>query len=171
MVNRISTAPLLFLMCAVSGMGCVLSSRPVSEIRNQCMYIALTMPPFQQLHLALAGVLLVISSGVDGFAVSVRLGRSSSSRFSLPYSTKGGVSLGAAAGEASSSAAAIEAAEGGQTGDEEDLPQALIFDCDGVLADTERDGHRPAFNAAFKIKNLGKSTRTSGRMYACIHAR
>lgn len=38
----------------------------------------------------------------------------------------------------------------------EDLPQALIFDCDGVLADTERDGHRPAFNAAFKIKNLGE---------------
>lgn len=36
------------------------------------------------------------------------------------------------------------------------LPQALIFDCDGVLADTERDGHRPAFNAAFKIKNLGE---------------
>ena len=26
---------------------------------------------------------------------------------------------------------------------------ALIFDCDGVLADTERDGHRPAFNRAF----------------------
>ena len=26
---------------------------------------------------------------------------------------------------------------------------ALIFDCDGVLADTERDGHLPAFNAAF----------------------
>ncbi|MGZ4169356.1 MAG: HAD-IA family hydrolase [Solirubrobacteraceae bacterium] len=26
---------------------------------------------------------------------------------------------------------------------------ALIFDCDGVLADTERDGHRPAFNATF----------------------
>jgi HAD superfamily hydrolase (TIGR01509 family) len=26
---------------------------------------------------------------------------------------------------------------------------ALIFDCDGVLADTERDGHRPAFNQAF----------------------
>jgi HAD superfamily hydrolase (TIGR01509 family) len=25
----------------------------------------------------------------------------------------------------------------------------LIFDCDGVLADTERDGHRPAFNATF----------------------
>ncbi len=25
----------------------------------------------------------------------------------------------------------------------------LIFDCDGVLADTERDGHLPAFNAAF----------------------
>lgn len=27
--------------------------------------------------------------------------------------------------------------------------QALIFDCDGVLVDTERDGHRVAFNAAF----------------------
>jgi HAD superfamily hydrolase (TIGR01509 family) len=26
---------------------------------------------------------------------------------------------------------------------------ALVFDCDGVLADTERDGHRPAFNQAF----------------------
>jgi HAD superfamily hydrolase (TIGR01509 family) len=27
--------------------------------------------------------------------------------------------------------------------------QAVIFDVDGTLADTERDGHRPAFNAAF----------------------
>jgi HAD superfamily hydrolase (TIGR01509 family) len=27
---------------------------------------------------------------------------------------------------------------------------ALIFDCDGVLADTERDGHRVAFNQAFE---------------------
>lgn len=27
--------------------------------------------------------------------------------------------------------------------------QAIIFDVDGTLADTERDGHRPAFNAAF----------------------
>ena len=26
---------------------------------------------------------------------------------------------------------------------------ALIFDCDGVLADTERDGHRVAFNETF----------------------
>ncbi len=25
----------------------------------------------------------------------------------------------------------------------------LIFDCDGVLADTERDGHLPAFNQTF----------------------
>jgi len=27
--------------------------------------------------------------------------------------------------------------------------KALIFDCDGVLVDTERDGHRVAFNRAF----------------------
>ena len=27
---------------------------------------------------------------------------------------------------------------------------ALIFDCDGVLADTERDGHRLAFNRTFR---------------------
>jgi len=27
--------------------------------------------------------------------------------------------------------------------------KAIIFDCDGVLADTERDGHRVAFNRAF----------------------
>src|SRR5450432_1609718 len=29
-------------------------------------------------------------------------------------------------------------------------PMALVFDCDGVLADTERYGHLPAFNAAFE---------------------
>ena len=33
--------------------------------------------------------------------------------------------------------------------------QALIFDVDGTLADTERDGHRPAFNAAFEEAALG----------------
>lgn len=27
--------------------------------------------------------------------------------------------------------------------------QAILFDCDGVLVDTERDGHRVAFNQAF----------------------
>jgi HAD superfamily hydrolase (TIGR01509 family) len=31
---------------------------------------------------------------------------------------------------------------------------ALIFDCDGVLADTERDGHRPAFNQTFEESGL-----------------
>jgi len=30
--------------------------------------------------------------------------------------------------------------------------KALIFDCDGVLADTERDGHRVAFSKAFAQK-------------------
>lgn len=28
--------------------------------------------------------------------------------------------------------------------------KSLLFDVDGTLADTERDGHRPAFNAAFR---------------------
>lgn len=32
--------------------------------------------------------------------------------------------------------------------------QAIIFDVDGTLADTERDGHRPAFNAAFAAAGL-----------------
>lgn len=31
---------------------------------------------------------------------------------------------------------------------------AIIFDVDGTLADTERDGHRPAFNAAFAEAGL-----------------
>lgn len=33
-------------------------------------------------------------------------------------------------------------------------PQALIFDVDGTLADTERDGHRVAFNRAFADAGL-----------------
>jgi len=32
--------------------------------------------------------------------------------------------------------------------------KALIFDCDGVIVDTERDGHRVAFNRAFAAKGL-----------------
>lgn len=32
--------------------------------------------------------------------------------------------------------------------------KALIFDVDGTLADTERDGHRPAFNQAFALAGL-----------------
>jgi HAD superfamily hydrolase (TIGR01509 family) len=32
--------------------------------------------------------------------------------------------------------------------------RALIFDCDGVLVDTERDGHRVAFNRAFQKMGL-----------------
>jgi len=32
--------------------------------------------------------------------------------------------------------------------------ESLLFDVDGTLADTERDGHRPAFNAAFAEAGL-----------------
>jgi hypothetical protein len=35
-----------------------------------------------------------------------------------------------------------------------DALRALIFDVDGTLADTERDGHRVAFNAAFAASGL-----------------
>jgi HAD superfamily hydrolase (TIGR01509 family) len=41
---------------------------------------------------------------------------------------------------------------------------ALIFDCDGVLADTERDGHRPAFNETFA--EVGLPVRWSDDEYA-----
>lgn len=34
------------------------------------------------------------------------------------------------------------------------IPKALIFDVDGTLADTERDGHRVAFNRAFQNASL-----------------
>eukprot|EP00585_Thalassiosira_rotula_P007994 CAMPEP_0196134544 /NCGR_PEP_ID=MMETSP0910-20130528/3427_1 /TAXON_ID=49265 /ORGANISM="Thalassiosira rotula, Strain GSO102" /LENGTH=481 /DNA_ID=CAMNT_0041394501 /DNA_START=28 /DNA_END=1473 /DNA_ORIENTATION=+ len=32
--------------------------------------------------------------------------------------------------------------------------EAILFDCDGVLADTERDGHRLAFNIAFEESGI-----------------
>lgn len=34
------------------------------------------------------------------------------------------------------------------------MVDTLLFDVDGTLADTERDGHRPAFNAAFRDFDL-----------------
>lgn len=47
------------------------------------------------------------------------------------------------------------------------LPDALLFDCDGVLVDTEKDGHRISFNEAFK--RTGRAARTR-RGYACSSA-
>ena len=34
------------------------------------------------------------------------------------------------------------------------MMRALILDCDGVIADTERDGHRVAFNQTFREKGV-----------------
>lgn len=34
------------------------------------------------------------------------------------------------------------------------LPAAILFDCDGVLVDTEKDGHRVSFNETFRRKGL-----------------
>lgn len=35
------------------------------------------------------------------------------------------------------------------------LPSSLLFDCDGVLVDTEKDGHRISFNDTFKEVTFG----------------
>jgi HAD superfamily hydrolase (TIGR01509 family) len=45
-----------------------------------------------------------------------------------------------------------------------DRTPTLIFDCDGVLADTERHGHLPAFNATFE--HFGLPVRWSDAEYA-----
>ena len=42
--------------------------------------------------------------------------------------------------------------------------KALIFDCDGVLVDTERDGHRVGFNRAFQ--DFGIDAEWSVELYA-----
>ena len=34
-------------------------------------------------------------------------------------------------------------------------PAAVVFDVDGTLVDSERDGHRVAFNTAFEEAGLG----------------
>ena len=56
--------------------------------------------------------------------------------------------------------------------------KAIIFDCDGVLVDTERDGHRVAFNKAFAQKGYaiewsvelyGKLLEISGGKERMIH--
>ncbi|SDN29776.1 HAD-IA family hydrolase [Actinacidiphila guanduensis] len=44
------------------------------------------------------------------------------------------------------------------------MPPALVFDCDGVLADTERYGHLPAFNQTFQ--EFGLPVRWSDADYA-----
>lgn len=46
------------------------------------------------------------------------------------------------------------------------MTRALVFDCDGVLADTERDGHLPAFNATFE--HFGLPVRWSEDDYASV---
>lgn len=46
------------------------------------------------------------------------------------------------------------------------MTRALVFDCDGVLADTERDGHLPAFNATFE--QFGLPVRWSESDYADV---
>ncbi|KAG2559999.1 hypothetical protein PVAP13_8KG031600 [Panicum virgatum] len=54
-------------------------------------------------------------------------------------------------------AAAAAAAVGDGGAPAVSLPAALLFDCDGVLVDTEKDGHRISFNEAFAERELGVS--------------
>lgn len=44
------------------------------------------------------------------------------------------------------------------------MVQAIIFDCDGVLVDTERDAHRVGFNRAFEV--FGIAAEWSVELYA-----
>lgn len=46
------------------------------------------------------------------------------------------------------------------------MTRALVFDCDGVLADTERDGHLPAFNETFE--HFGLPVHWSEADYASV---
>ena len=46
--------------------------------------------------------------------------------------------------------------------------EALLFDVDGTLADTERDGHRPAFNRAFE--EFGLDWRWDAELYGRLLA-
>lgn len=48
------------------------------------------------------------------------------------------------------------------------MSPALVFDCDGVLADTERDGHLPAFNRTFE--EFGLPVRWSEEEYGRLLA-
>lgn len=48
------------------------------------------------------------------------------------------------------------------------MSPGLLLDCDGVLADTERDGHLPAFNATFE--ELGLPVRWSQEEYGRLLA-
>lgn len=48
------------------------------------------------------------------------------------------------------------------------MSPGLVFDCDGVLADTERDGHLPAFNATFA--EVGLPVRWSQEEYGRLLA-
>lgn len=45
----------------------------------------------------------------------------------------------------------------GMTCSASSLPSALLFDCDGVLVDTEKDGHRISFNETFAEVELRRA--------------
>ena len=46
--------------------------------------------------------------------------------------------------------------------------KALLFDVDGTLADTERDGHRVAFNLAFDDAGLDRQSSIVNRQSSIV---
>ena len=78
--------------------------------------------------------LLATATPVSAFSPSRNIGVSSSIRNSGSFSSR-------------SSTTKIQAQQ----------LEAILFDCDGVLADTERDGHRLAFNIAFKDNGIDET--------------
>lgn len=92
----------------------------------------------RSLHWSRSVLLLLLAGCVCGRAWALRLPTSS---FSPTV--------------ASSSAATTRGGAGVRMMPNSPSGMAILFDCDGVLADTERDGHRVSFNKVFNERGLG----------------
>ncbi|KAJ3671713.1 hypothetical protein LUZ60_007792 [Juncus effusus] len=111
----------------------------------------------------MAGILPTanISSTVRSSTLSVRHFRSPSpSQSQLRTKRRGGtvvLSLGSFSpiNGRSSKLRSVVCSAGDDSSPSAALPAALLFDCDGVLVDTEKDGHRISFNETFSEKELG----------------
>ncbi|PNT75926.1 hypothetical protein BRADI_1g41820v3 [Brachypodium distachyon] len=83
--------------------------------------------------------------------LAIRIGRS------RPASCSARVYLSTGRGRRAQAAARASSAAGAVGAPADTFPAALLFDCDGVLVDTEKDGHRISFNETFAERELGVS--------------